>query len=172
VHPVTTRVVVEVVSRADDDVAAEQQTLLIAEDERADDVRLAGDFAHHPLGGARVEQQMRVAVEQPLQEVGGLDVAAQVRRNHCAGGDLLQQVFELLVLLGLRAVARRVRVAPARTKPERRIADVDHEFVTEVEPLPNQRLEERVLQAQTVVAAQRGGDPELHPPRAEFAKGG
>ena len=112
VGPVAAGIVVEVVIAGDDEIAAEEDAVGVANHELAQGFWLLGYAADNPLGGTAVEQQVRVAVQEGLEEVRVFDVAAEVGSDNAAWGDLFEQVFELRVLIAFGAEGLGIALIP------------------------------------------------------------
>src|SRR5437763_8939500 len=94
-------------------VGAEQEAVRVTADESADFIAVGRYLADLPLGGAGVERQVGVALQQLGQVVGVLWVAAHVGADPVQVREQLQHPLQAGVLFGLGAELGGVGVGAA-----------------------------------------------------------
>jgi len=95
-------------------VGAEEKALGVAADQAAHRRRVPRRLAHHPLGGAGVEVEVRVLLQERFEVIGVLDVAAHVGADPGHIRELLQHALQADVLVGLGTELARVGVDGAK----------------------------------------------------------
>ena len=155
---------VPVVFVADDQVAAEEDAVLVGGDEIFDGGPppggLFGDGADDPLGGGGVDDVVGVFVEALGEEVDAFQRAAEVGAQVEAVGVFVEHAFELGEL-GVGGAIGSVGVFAVAEVPGAGVADVGHEVVAEGVGVLGEFLDFGVVEGDAPAAHGAGGGVEL-----------